>query len=344
VFKNLLVYRIGPGWDDSLQTVSDRLEEARFAPCGATQAKSFGWIEPRGEPGAPLAEGIDGHWILRFRIETKVVPGSVVNRKLDERRAQIEAESGRRPGKKESRELKEAITLELLPMAFSKLATVTVWIDRRAGLLMLDATSQSTIDDVVTSLLKLLPGLAIVPVATRESPAACMASWLVSQEAPSGFSIDRECELKATDDTKAVVRYSRHALDIDEIRGHIEQGKQPTRLAMTWNERVSFVLNEQMQLRKVSFLEGVLDEAGAAREEGFDADVAIATGELSRMIPDVVEALGGEADGVAGSRAATMGSTVVGAEAQTRTATKDRTEKDRTGTGRAARDVEDAPF
>ncbi|MFT3800450.1 MAG: recombination-associated protein RdgC [Burkholderiaceae bacterium] len=335
MFKNLLVYRIGPGWDDSLQTVSDRLETARFEPCGATQAKSFGWVEPRGEPGAALAEGIDGHWILRFRIETKVVPGSVVNRKLDERRAQIEAESGRRPGKKESRELKEAITLELLPMAFSKLATVTVWIDRRAGLLMLDATSQSTIDDVVTSLLKLLPGLAIVPLATRESPAACMASWLVSQQAPSGFSIDRECELKATDDTKAVVRYSRHALDIDEIRGHIEQGKQPTRLAMTWNDRVSFVLNEQMQPRKVSFLEGVFDDAGVAGEEGFDADVAIATGELSRMIPDVVEALGGEAPNGPGAAAGSAPESSPGARPP---------EAVRSDDGNAAPAMEEAPF
>lgn len=298
MFKNLIAYRIGPGWSDTLDNVSDKLEAARFAPCGASQPKSFGWIEPRGEPGGALAEAIDGHWILKFRIETKVVPGSVITRKLDELKLKIEAEQGRKPGKKESRELKEAITLELLPMAFSKLSTVTVWIDTRARLMMLDATGQGTIDEVVTSLIKQLSGFAIIPVQTKTSPSASMASWLVSQEPPAGFSVDRECELKATDDTKAVVRYSRHALDIDEVREHIAGGKQPTRLAMTWGDRVSFVLNDAMHLKKISFLEGVFDKAGSAKDEGFDADVAIATGELSRMIPDVLEALGGEAEGI----------------------------------------------
>ena len=107
-----------------------------------------------------------------------------------------------------------------------------------------------------------------------------------------GFSIDRECELKAADESKAVVRYARHPLDIDEVKQHVEQGKLPTKLAMTWDDRVSFVLSDTLQIKKIAFLDSVLDEAGD--EGGFDTDVAIATGELSRLIPDLVEALGGE--------------------------------------------------
>ncbi len=56
-------------------------------------------------------------------------------------------------------------------------------------------------------------------------------------------------ELKASDDSKAVVRYAKHPLDIDEVREHIAAGKRPTRLAMTWEDRVSFELTEGMQLR-----------------------------------------------------------------------------------------------
>ncbi|WP_415829840.1 recombination-associated protein RdgC, partial [Delftia tsuruhatensis] len=124
------------------------------------------------------------------------------------------------------------------------------------------------------------------------SAQAAMAHWLTTQESPAGFSIDRECELKAADESKAVVRYGRHPLDIAEVQQHIEHGKLPTRVAMTWDDRVSFVLTQGLQLRKVQMLDVVTESKDG--DGGFDADVAITTGELSKLIPDLIEALGGE--------------------------------------------------
>jgi recombination associated protein RdgC len=121
-----------------------------------------------------------------------------------------------------------------------------------------------------------------------------MAEWLVSQEAPAGFSVDRECELKAADESKAVVRYARHRLDTDEVKQHVIDGKMPTRLALTWNERVSFMLTEGLQLKKLAFLDVVFEGTNNTKDDNFDADVAIATGELCKLLPDVLEALGGE--------------------------------------------------
>ena len=163
---------------------------------------------------------------------------------------------------------------------------------------MLDAASQARADEVLTCLVKAVSGLAVQLVDTRMSPAAAMALWLSTKESPSGFSVDRECELKAADESKAVVRYTRHALDTDEVAQHIALGKMPTRLAMTWNSRVSFVLTEALQLKKVAVLDVVLEAATALASDGkddnFDADVAIATGELGQMIPELLEVLGGE--------------------------------------------------
>ncbi len=86
-------------------------------------------------------------------------------------------------------------------------------------------------------------------VDTQTSPQAAMVHWLLAWEPPAGFTADRGTELKACDESKAVVRYARHPLDIDEVRQHIEHGKLPTRLAMTWEHRVSFVLAEASRLR-----------------------------------------------------------------------------------------------
>lgn len=294
MFKNVIMYRIAPGWSATAEEVEARLQDNHFVECGASQEKSVGWIEPRGEANGPLLEVVAGQWILKLMTETRALPASVVNRKAQERVAQIEAATGRKPGKKETRDLKDDIRLELLPMAFTKQSRTLVWIDREANLLVMDAGSQSRADELVTLLVQSLAGLALSLVNTQLSPSAAMADWLVSQEAPQGFSVDRECELKAADESKAVVRYARHRLDTDEVKQHIEGGKMPTRLALTWNDHVSFVLTEGLQLKKMAFLEVVFEGKSQGKDDGFDADVAISTGELQKALPDLLDALGGE--------------------------------------------------
>jgi recombination associated protein RdgC len=220
-----------------------------------------------------------------------------VRRKVEERCAQIEASSGRKPGKKEKKELKEDVTHELLPLAFTRHARVAVWIDPEQRRLTLDTSNAARADAVVTALVQAISGFAVAAVNTQQEPASAMAGWLATQEPPAGFTIDRECELKATDESKAVVRYAKHPLDIDEVREHIAAGKRPTRLAMTWEDRVSFELTEGGQVRKLNFLEGVFDGGGSNAtkgDEGFDTDAAIVTGELGQLIPALLEALGGE--------------------------------------------------
>lgn len=288
-----MVYRVAAAWSASLEQMQQALEKARFVPCGATQEKSLGWIEPRGQAHAPLVEAVGGHYLLKLMVETKAVPGAVLKRKAAERAAEIEAQTGRKPGKKETKEMREELKQTLLPYAFSRQSSVNLWIDPRTRLLVVDAGSQGKADEVTSFLVKTLDGMALELLQTSTSAGVAMAQWLTSGEPPQGFSVDRECELKSSDEEKSVVRYARHPLDIEEIRQHIAQGKQPTRLALTWDDRVSFLLTEQLQIKKLNFLD-VVFEGTNHQDDGFDTDAAIATGEMSRLLPELLLALGGE--------------------------------------------------
>ena len=294
-----MIYRLVAGWPTEQAALDEVLGQAHFVECGASQEKSVGWVEPRGHAHGAMVEVVGGQWLLKLAMEVKVVPGSVVKRKVQDQLDHIEATTGRKPGKKEKRDLTEDARLALLPMAFSKQSSVQVWVDPAAGLLLTDAGSQSKADEVMTWLVKAIDGLVVQLINTETSPASAMALWLSTKEAPPGFSVDRECELKAADESRAVVRYTRHALDTDEVTQHIAMGKVPTRLALTWSDRVSFVLTEALQLKKIAFLdtvfEGAPSNAADGKDDNFDADVAIATGELRKLIPDLLEALGGEA-------------------------------------------------
>ena len=293
-----MIYRLVAGWPTELATLDEVLGKAQFVECGASQEKSVGWVEPRGHAHGPMVEVIGGQWLLKLMMEVKVVPGSVVKRKVQDQLDHIEATTGRKPGKKEKREISEEARLALLPMAFSKQSSVQVWVDPAAGFLLTDAGSQAKADEVMTWLIKAVDGLVVQLVNTQTSPASAMSGWLSTKEPPQSFSVDRECELKAADESRAVVRYTRHALDTDEVSQHIAMGKVPTRLALTWSDRVSFVLTEALQLKKIAFLESVFEGAAASpadgKDDNFDADVAIATGELRKLVPDLLEALGGE--------------------------------------------------
>jgi recombination associated protein RdgC len=296
MFKNALVYRIDQ-WDrPDLLDIETRLDGARFTECGATQKESAGWVEPRGERHGALIESVAGQLILQLCTESKAVPGAVVKNQLDARLDKIKQETGRRPKGKQAKEIKEEIVHDLLPRAFPKRSTTLVWVDVEAGFAVIGAASAKKADGVVTRLVELLGGgLTLSPVQTELSPAGAMSAWLSSKEAPAGFTVDRECELKQPDSEKSAVRYARHTLDIDEVGEHIRQGKLPTQLAMTWGGRVSFVLSETLALKKIKLLDVVIEGAApqAKDDNGFDTDVAITTGELRQLIPDLIDALGG---------------------------------------------------
>lgn len=297
MFKNALIFQIEHWAPPTLPEMERRLDAARFVECGATQPESAGWVAPRGAKHAALAESVGGQVILKLCTETKAVPGSVVKTQLEAELDQIEQATGRRPKGKKARELKDHIVHTLMPRAFPKRGHTLVWLDAKAGIVLVDAASMKKADGVITRLVELLGGgLMLAPIQTELAPATAMAAWLADQQAPAGFSLDRDCELKQPDSEKATVRYARHTLDIAEVAEHIKAGKLPTQLAMTWASRVSFVLTENLALKKIKLLDVVMESAGRKTEGGekdFDSDVAIATGELGQLIPQLIDALGG---------------------------------------------------
>lgn len=296
MFKNVMAYRIGADWSISLTQLEQALDTYRFVECGPSQDKSVGWTEPRGEAHGPLVESVAGQWILKLQIETKAVPGAVVRRKADERIQEIEATTGRKPGKKESREIREDIVHSLLPQAFAKQSAVMVWIDMASRLLLTDAASQGKSDEVITALVRVLDGLPLTLLQTTVSPQAAMSQWLLAMDdeaLPPAFSVERECVLKSGNEDQAVVKFTRHLLATDEVRKHVSEGKLPTQLALSWEGKASFVLTESLVLKKVTYLDGVMEETGGD-DDKFDTDVTLATGTLRPLLRDLLDALGGE--------------------------------------------------
>ena len=294
-FRNLQLYRLPTPWAIDLASLEEQVARGPFVKCPSNQPLSRGWVSPRRD-GA-LVFALDRQWLLALAVEQRLLPASVVIEEVRERAEAIEAQQGYAPGRKQLKELRERVTEELMPRAFTRRRSTFVWIDPQNGWLCVDASSPARAEEVIEHLRHCLDEFPLALLHTQVSPASAMADWLAGGDAPAGFTIDRDCELKASGDEKSAVRYVRHPLEGDEIKAHLASGKVPTRLALTWDDRISFVLTEKLEIKRLAFLDLLKEQAERSAEhadEQFDADFALMTGELSRFLPQLVEALGGE--------------------------------------------------
>jgi recombination associated protein RdgC len=294
-FKNLQIYRLPAPWAYTAEQLEKALAPFRFTPASSNELLRQGWDSPRGN--ANLVHEVNKQMLVMLATEKKLLPTSVINQVAKARAAELEEQQGFPPGKKAMKELKERVADELLPRAFAIRSNTHCWIDPVNGWLVVDAASPSKADDVIKHLLKAVDRMPLSSLRVQRSPVAVMTAWLEMDEAPYGFTVDQDTELRATGESKAAVRYVKHTLEPDDIRRHIKAGKQCTRLAMTWNDKISFVLTESLAVKGVKALDVMKESDAVTRDdnERFDNDLLLMTGELSNLLKDVVEALGGEA-------------------------------------------------
>ena len=297
-FKNLIVYRLPSDWSLSAAELEDQLSRRTLAPCGAFDMQSRGWVHS--SVAKRYVHTTNGQQLIALGVEQKLLPGSIIKQVTTERAEQLEQQQGYPVGRRQLRELRERVTEELRARALTRRRVTRAWIDPQNGWFIVDAAGGSRADEFVEVLRDTLGSLPITFLETERSPHSCMGSWLMLGDAPLRFILDQDLELQALNEEKATVRYVRHPLEGKEIQAHINSGKFVTRLGLTWADRVSFVLTDKLEVKRLKFL---LMEKDAAQdgetqlppEEQFDIDFALMAGELSQMLNELTQALGGEA-------------------------------------------------
>lgn len=294
-FKNIFVYRLSPDFDLIAASLQDKLATKPLLPCSGLDKQSRGWVSCRGDDR--LIHQAKDQILFALGVEQKLLPASIINRFAKERAAELEAQQGYKLGRKQLKELKEAVADELLPRAFALRRTTYAWLDLAKHRLIIESASTAKAEELLECLLKTLDTFPVQLLKTELAPMAAMTDWLANEAAPAGFTIDREVELRSSDENKSSVRYANHALEGKEFASHISAGKRVTRLGLTWNDRISFVLNEQCQIKRIGFLDILKEESASVadtEDEIFEVDFLLMTGELGKMLDAMIDALGGE--------------------------------------------------
>lgn len=292
LFKNLIFHRLPDPWTTSAAELETQLATRTLQPCGPFDMSSRGWLPVTS--GGRLVHTVNQHHMIALGTDEKLLPGSIIKQIAQERAEILAQEQGFPVGRKQMRDLRNRVADELRARALTRRRVTRAWIDPTGGWFAVDASSVPRAEAVVETLRETLGSFAPTAIQTDRSPHAAMTAWLMLGEAPAQFSIDDDLELQSADKNKAVIRYLRHPLEVKEIRGHLSTGKYPTRLGLTWNDRLSFVLTDKLQIKRLDFLELGQDDAQGDTvdpAEQFDIDFAVMTGELATFLKDLTAIL-----------------------------------------------------
>jgi len=298
-FKNLALYRFTEPFSLAADELEEKLADKRFTPCGKQDEFSMGWTSPVGGSVEQLIHASNGFMMLCLKKEEKVIPAGVINEMLQDKVAEKEEQEARKLSKKERTALKDELIFELLPRAFSFSKKTFAYIDPKGGWMIVDAASAKKAEDLLSHLRKCLGSLPVVPVNTVDKPVTIMTQWLVDNATtPKDLVVEDECELRSPEEEGSIIRCKKHNLSLPEITNHLDTGKQVIKLAVNWTDRLSFIVDENLAIKRLKFLDLIQDQVSDTDAEDevarFDVDFSIMSLELSNFLPRLLEIFGGE--------------------------------------------------
>ena len=292
-FRNLTLFRFPTTLD--LSTLEERLAEVPLKPVGPQEMSSRGFVAPFGPQAEALTHRVDDALWLTVGGEDRLLPSVVVNDLLAKKLAALEATQGRKPGGRARKQMKEDLVHELLPRAFVRPVRTDAMLDLGNGLCIVDTSSRKAAEAVVSDIRQALGSFPAIPLNAEIAPRTVLTGWIAGEALPPGISLGEECELKDADDNGAIVKCQRQDLQVEEIGHHLEAGKQVTRLALVLDDHVSFVLGDDLVVRKLKFLDGAIDQLEGTDNDDMraelDARFALMSGEIKRLFAILEPAL-----------------------------------------------------
>lgn len=294
-FRNLSLFRFNPSLKKSFDSIDDALAECALKPVGPLEQMSRGFVSPFGRDQPALSHRVGSALWLTLGGEDRLLPSAVINDEVQRKLAQVEQREGRKLGGRARKRLKEDVVHELLPRAFVRPSRLNASIDLAMGVVAVDTSSRKAAEGFLTELRHALGSFPALPLNAELSPRAVLTGWIAGEPLPTGFALGDECELKDPVDGGAIVKCQRQELLGDEIRKHLESGKQVSRLALVFDDHVSFVLGEDLVVRKLKFLDGAVDQLENTERDSLNAELdaryALMSAELARLFTALEKAL-----------------------------------------------------
>ncbi|MEZ5478739.1 MAG: recombination-associated protein RdgC [Thiolinea sp.] len=290
-FKNLYLYKLQDAFPFSAEELDELLARRPFVPCNSEQRESLGWVAPLGRDAEAMVHAANGYLLLSMAHQERMLPSSVIKEELDERVADLQEREGRKVGGREKKDLRDQIEFELLPRAFTRTRRLDAWIDPQALWLVINTGSATQAERLTTHLRKAVDSLPVKTPESEQPVGQLLTHWLTEGVLPAPFEFGEECELRSQGDDQSVAVFKKHELTADEVRSNLESGKRVSKLMLVWADKISFVLTEDLQIKRLKFLDVFaerLDEQDPqSHAERVDIEFSLMTGEVAQLLIDL---------------------------------------------------------
>lgn len=297
-FKNLRVYQLNTPLTLSIEAMEQALAEYRFTPCTGQQASSSGFTAPF-ESTQNFCYQNQQFIFFALKRQEKILPAAVVQDEMQPRLDALEQEKGRSLSRKEKDSLKEDVTFELLPRAFSRSQTIFACFDQTKQRILINTSSSSKAEDMLALLRKAFGSLPALPWLDPYKLSAQLQLWLQNKALPHGFTLGAEVELKAPDEEGAKVRFSNHILTTDDVQSHLED-KLVTRIELEQDERLSWKVCDDGSIKGIQYHDNISshnDELGWEDEEArLAADTLLMCSTLAESLDQLADSVSASAD------------------------------------------------
>ena len=295
-FRNARPYKLPGRLGIDASELSQRLSRRPFQPCRPSQAVSSGWVAALSDDATDFVHKSGDYWLIRLQREERLLPASVIRSEVNSRIQEIQTGQGRRVQRKERLDIVDEVTQDLMPRAFTKSQYLEALINDREGWVWVNTASAGRAEDLLSLLREGLGNLPVAIPDTQKSPVIVMSQWLLNGGLPHGMGLGGDVDLEDPQEEGGVVRVRGMYLESDEIRRHIESGKQVVRLALSWHDQIDFVVDRDLSLRRIRFsdeLKGVNEELHEDVLARRDADCLLMGETLSTLQSAITKTFGG---------------------------------------------------
>ena len=288
-FKNAIVYECSN--TEVLNNISNELlQKIIFKPCGSIDTVKGGFISPVDNPDE-LMLNVQGQILLKYKTEQKILPDPVIKQAHIEKINKQEEALSRKLSKAEKATLKDEVLIELIPRAFSKYNYYWLWIDTQNKRIIVDCSSFKQAEDILAMLRKELGALALTPLSIDKPLEQVMTTWVKEKLKFQPFILGDQAELKDPLEGNGIINCKNQEITSDEMRVHFDSGKWITKLKISDERGVNYIVNSDLTFKRIKFDASILDENEDISSEEFDkrleADFFLMSKTLSNSINDI---------------------------------------------------------
>lgn len=297
--RNLVAFHYNGDLD--VEQLDEALRVAALVPIGPNEMSRTGFVSPFGPdseafthvarfvmrhtPYGEAAEASVPIHLVRIQLGTysRLIAPGAVDAATEKRIKEVEERDGLTLGARARKALRQEVLNQMIPTVYPSFVISTAYIDLANKIVWVDTSSPKAAEAFVTSIRRALGSFPTFHLRPDRLPSSVLTEWVLSDGLPPGLRLGHDAELHDPVENGAIARLQRQNLAAEEALTHLHAGKIAKRLSLAYADRFTFVIDDKLIIRKLSFTDPAEGEVQSDHENIEDGQLYILAADLFHL-------------------------------------------------------------